>query len=505
MIDRGARLPPGRLVVVVLMAANAVSSADLYVAPQGSASGSGTLSRPFDLATALSGSVGGPGDVFWLHSGTYRLGHVATQVHGTAKRPITFRQLPGEHAQLVGSLSIWGKAGYLVFRDFELCSGVTHRLSRQKGTGFSPADLTNFVEGIQVYAPNISFINLLVHDSVRSGFYTASQATNTVIYGCLVYNAGWASRKEAEGHSYYLQGAGQISENLAFNSAGANFHVYANAQGVCLQNLILDGNIACGAGALQAVRPYRDWIVGVDSPSLKADNITLRDNMGYLMPNATTLSQVQLGRKQINGSITVSSNYWPQAITVNNWRRARVLGNVIVPQNSDCVVNLQGSLTKLAATWNDNLYYFPSALPFHIGSKCYSFTQWKTTTGYDRDSSWTTGPVTGTKIFVRPNRYAPGRAHIVVYNWDRLTKVAVDVGSVLPVGASYEVRNAEDFFAPPVRRGVFDGHPLELPMTHLTVAKPSCELKAPAPTGPTFNVFVLLPRAAKAAPMDVEP
>jgi hypothetical protein len=184
-------------------------------------------------------------------------------------------------------------------------------------------------------------------------------------------------------------------------------------------------------------------------------------------------------------------------MVVNNWSRGKIEGNVVLAQNSDYVVNLQESLTKLSATWNNNSYYSRSALAFQLGTRCYSFSQWKMATGYDGDSSWTTGRLTGTRIFVRPNRYESGRAHVVVYNWDRLPTVAVNVGSVLPVGATYEVRNAEDFFAAPVCSGVFDGHPLELPMTGLTVAKPLAELKGPEPTGPTFNVFVLLSKSSQ--------
>ena len=480
-----------------LFVSNVVSGADLYVAPDGFALGPGTVARPYDLVTALSGSVSKPGDTFWMRGGNYRIGHVATQICGTEKQPITFRSVPGENAQLMGSLTIWGKGSYLVFRDFEVCSGVTHRFSRQKGTGFSPRDLPNFLEGIQVYSPNISFINLLVHDSVRSGFYTSCEATNTLIYGCMVYNTGWASHTEAEGHSYYLQGAGEVSDNIAFNSTGANFHLYANGPGACLQNLTLDGNIAFGAGALQQARPYRDWIIGVDAPALKADNITLRNNMGYLTPNPTTLPQVQLGREQLNGYLALASNYWPQPLELNHWRRTDILGNFVMPLNSECVMDLKKGLTEPPAMWNHNFYYCRTPLPFQIRNKCYSFSQWRTATGYDRDSAWTTNPPTGTKIFVRPNRYVSGRANVVVYNWDRLARVAVNVGSVLSVGAIYEVRNAQDYFAPPVQSGVFDGHPLELPMTGLSVAKPMGGLKAPAPTGPTFNVFVLVPKPSR--------
>jgi hypothetical protein len=122
-----------------------------------------------------------------------------------------------------------------------------------------------------------------------------------------------------------------------------------------------------------------------------------------------------------------------------------------------------------------------------------SFSGWRNTTGYDSGSTCTSGNAVGAKIFVRPNQYEAGRANIIIYNWNNLSKVAVDVGSVLSPGSVYEVRNAEDFFAPPVLVGVFDGKQLELPMTGFTAAVPNGPMIAPAPTGPTFNVFVLLP------------
>ena len=206
-----------------------IPAADLYVAPNGTSSGPGTQSQPYDLVTALSGAVGQAGDTFWLRGGVHSIGHVDTQIHGASGRPITFRQMPGEHAAVVGSFTVWGNASYVVFRDFEFYSGDTRRLSSQSGAGFSPPDLPNFIVAIQSYAPNISFINLVVHDAVRSAIYTSHDAVNSLIYGCIVYNSGWVSPDNAEGHSYYLQGSGEISDNMAFNSAGANFHFLTSA------------------------------------------------------------------------------------------------------------------------------------------------------------------------------------------------------------------------------------------------------------------------------------
>src|SRR5712675_76224 len=162
-----------RMVPVVIFTAGTVWAADLHVTPNGHSFGSGTQDQPYDLVTALSGSVGKPGDTFWLHEGVYPIGNLETKLHGAPHQPITFRQMPGERVQVVGTLNLWDSIGFVIFRDFELYSGQVGRVSTQTGVGFKPTDLPNFTAGIQVYAPNFSFINLVVHDTVRSAFYTS--------------------------------------------------------------------------------------------------------------------------------------------------------------------------------------------------------------------------------------------------------------------------------------------------------------------------------------------
>ena len=440
-------------------------AADLYVAPNGTQKGEGTLTKPYDLPTALSGSVGRAGDTFWMKGGSYDVGHVTTQIRGARGKPITFRGMPGEHARVVGSLSLWGTGEYVVLRDFELTSGVSKRVSTQRGAGFKPTDLTNSFEGIQVYVPNCSFVNLVVHDSVRSGFYTSTEASNTLIYGCIVYSVGWASPDNAEGHSYYLQGPGEISENMAINSTGAGFHVYANGKGWCLRDITLEGNVAFGAGAIQNVRPYRDWIVGVDAPAVTADNICLRSNLGYVVPGSSTLKPVQLGREGTNGRLKLAGNYWPQGVVVKNWRTVTETDNLLAPEKSKFTPEIEEVVARLQRRVDQGI----------DSSKPNQFS--------------------GTMVFVRPNRFERGRANIVIYNWDGADKVTVNVRNVLSSGDNYEVRNAADFFGPPVAKGVFDGTALELPMKGLTVAKPmGGGVRTPPTTGPTFNAFVLLPR-----------
>jgi hypothetical protein len=96
-------------------------------------------------------------------------------------------------------------------------------------------------------------------------------------------------------------------------------------------------------------------------------------------------------------------------------------------------------------------------------------------------------------VFVNVNAYEPKRANIIVYNWSNDDNVFVNVSGVLSKGDVYEVRNAQDYFAPPVLTGKFTGNPLSLPMTNLTVAAPNGwpNTNTVPRTGTQFNVFVL--------------
>jgi hypothetical protein len=98
------------------------------------------------------------------------------------------------------------------------------------------------------------------------------------------------------------------------------------------------------------------------------------------------------------------------------------------------------------------------------------------------------------KVFVRPNLYQPGRADITVYNWAMADGVAVDIGKALPVGAEYEIRNAQNWHKGPVARGTCDGKPVRLPMVGMDPVQPigaDGYITREEMTGKGFNVFVL--------------
>jgi hypothetical protein len=123
----------------------------------------------------------------------------------------------------------------------------------------------------------------------------------------------------------------------------------------------------------------------------------------------------------------------------------------------------------------------------------FDYPGWTQTTGFDSQSQYLKGRPKGTQVIVRPNQYEPGRANLIVLNWDKLAEVAVDVSSVLTTGTPYEVRNVQDYFGATVLRGVYHGQPLRLPMTGLSIAQPVASRTALKPSGPELNVFILIP------------
>ena len=110
----------------------------------------------------------------------------------------------------------------------------------------------------------------------------------------------------------------------------------------------------------------------------------------------------------------------------------------------------------------------------------------------------------GLRVFVRPNKYEPGRANICVFNWDNLDSVPADVSKVLEPGDTYELRDVESFLGGPVARGTYDGKPVMLPMRLTEVTQPITRERHEH-TPPEFGAFVLLRTAAAKGPAATPP
>lgn len=434
-------------VVLVLGSASATLSANgpghtYFVAPDGLATNSGSITQPLDLATALSAeSPAKPGDTIWLRGGTY-YGAFNSVLTGTAGAPIVVRQYPGERAIIDGggvpasTLRVHG--AHTWYWGLEVMSSDPARVFYERVDTDTPnRPGPGRRTGVEVFGPNTKFINMIVHD-VRDGFVLRESAIDVEINGALTFFNGFVDAAGARGDGLLVQGrAGtrQIVDVISFanHSAGVNVNgESAHVEGVT------SFNNGVGSLAGSAVMKADNLLVGaVGKP---ADDIAVVANNLYHMSGAVA-SNATLGYDHShNGSLLMRDN-----------------------------IIAGGSVAMALEQW---------ASPTMSGNTIYSDSE----------------PRSATTVRVRPNRYERGRAHVTIFNWDHASAVAVDFSETgLAVGETFEIRDAQNYFGPPLLTATYTGMPIMVPLSNLPIGLPSGEMHfTPIHTAPEFGAFVVL-------------
>jgi Big-like domain-containing protein len=412
---------------------------DYYASPNGN--GNGSINNPWSLSTALASSAHG-GDTIWLRGGTYS-GSYTSYLTGSTTSPVIVRQYPGERAIIDGrssqdaALTINGS--YAWYWGFEVMNSDPTRILPTPGS-------VGRAFGVNLYGPHTKAINLIVHDT-GEGFSFWTPASDSELYGNIIYYNGWEGPDRGHGHGIYVQnqtGTKLMADNIVFDQFSFGLHAYA--EGGFINNLTMDGNISFNNGSA--------------SSSGYTNNIYLQ---------ATNVAQNPV----VNNNVT----YYTPSVgtgynTVGNCSNANVNNNYFV---SGYFAISMPSCTPVTMTGNT----FVGTVPGWITSS-YS------------GNTFSGG---GLKVIVRPNRYELGRANIAIFNWNHTPSVSVDISSAgLAVGQAYELRDAQNFLAGPVVTGFYSGAPISVPMTGLSMALPIGTMPAiPPHTSAEFGAYVLLP------------
>ena len=426
------------------LAPQASSGTSFYVAPDGSPDGDGSLARPWDLATALAQPAAvQPGDTIWLRGGAYS-GIFRSDLTGLPNTPITVRSYPREWAVIDTQAQTDDGDNFIVqgswanYRDLEL---TNTRTSNRSGSGF-------------VFAGNSQhnkFVNMIIHDLGNNTFRDGNE-----IYGSILYNNGVDGSGNA--HQLYTQNDDpgnpvRIVDSIVFNGFAFGMHAYAGGVGQ-LRGIQMIGSVWFNSGAAQSETGYRKdniLVGGVNG----AEEILLQENMTWAFSGRER--NVALGRYyEQNGAVTLLDNYLVgEDAFYNTWQ---------------------------PATMADNTFFIFDGGDSNVDAAHFPDNEYRNT------------PPHQNRVFIRPNIYEPGRAHIVVYNWELRDSVQIDLRGLLLEGDSYEVRNAQNYFAPPVAAGTYQGQPVTLRLAGLQPAQPiGPGLIEPSEyTGKSFNVFVLL-------------
>ena len=487
--------------LVILIAGPTLRASTHHVAPSGSREGDGSVQRPIDLQSALrnAASTIKPGDTVLLHGGTYSGSFIST-LRGTAEAPIVVRGAEGERVVIdcvptkpdeQPLFTIQGEHTHFI--GFEVTCSAPGRITQVKGS--HPPDIRR--GGINATGSHLKFINLIVHDTAQ-GFGHWSGGEGGEIYGCIIYNNGWLGPDRGHGHGIYAQnkaGTKRFVDNVIFNQFSYGIHLYGSDK-ASLEGFHVEGNAVFNNGS--AAGPDRRSPAILIGGGSAAARVAVISNFTYGGP-----AQFGYASDVLNQDIVIKDNYFAGPVSFKDWQQVEFTGNTVVAPGPLVRWDVRHISIVRTARVQDNSYVRTDSdrRPFAVAVQRrsnteMSFGQYQTVYNFDDNGRYAGGRPRGVKVFVRPNRHETGRAHVIVYNWDRLDEVEVDLSAAgLKAGQRFELRSVQDPFAPALLAAVYEGKPITVPMTRpVAAARPvGMPEHQPPVTEPEFGVYLLLP------------
>jgi hypothetical protein len=434
-------------------AVNGAGGHPFFAAPappagRGSRSGDGSRERPWDLATALASERVRGGDTVWLEPGVYR-GPFASRLTGSRGRPVVVRGDPGRRVALDGEgardpvLTING--GFTVYRDFEVFN------SRPSAA----TDSSNVV----ARGPGTRLVDLVIHDASSQGIGLWSEAPDSAVEGCLLFDNGRHVNKDHGIYSQNRDGAKAIRGNVIVRSRAYGIHVYGSGA-ARLDNFCVEGNVLLDNGALVAGSSRSNAIFGGSAPMR---SLEVRDN--DFIETAGGNTNVRLGYGGDARGLDVRGNRFvggDPAVFVDGWKAPiRFDGNVVAGP-----------------------------------------VRWRDTEEADRSRAFAERASLAPQVFVRRDPYDPGRARILVYRPrdGGPASISVDLAPYLPHGAPFTIADALDWSGPPAVASTYSGGEVAIPLHGPRPIRPAGleAAEVAPPETPAASVFLL--RAGGARP-----
>ena len=291
--------------------------------------------------------------------------------------------------------------------------------------------------GVTSTCSGCRFINLVIHDHSSDGLGMWADGPDQEAYGNIIFGNGFYGQSAGHSaHGIYGQnrtGTQQILDNIIFDQFGYGIHVYGSDQ-AALNNFTIDGNTAFnnGMGLEFGMSGGMDYQVGGEVP---LEKLVFTHNNSYRSASLRSEYTARLGYDwgPLNYDGTITDNYFVGPVLIVRW------GSVNAERNS----------------------IFRGTVP------------------------------TQTRVVVQANKYERGRANVVIYNWGHQGAVSVDLSNVLRPGEPFEVRNAQNFYGPPIISGSYAGGAVDIP---LGGAQPSRSItgRPSASTGTEFAALVVL-------------
>ncbi len=478
-----------RLIIILtfLIAVQVIDAGSFYVMTAGSPSGNGSITKPWDLQTALKQPTKiNAGDTIWIYEGTY-VGEFVSRLTGKNNAPIIVRNVPGNRVvidgvgsgDLDGILQIEGE--YAWYYGLIITNSSTARLEY-----LGDVDDT---DGVCILGENNKLINCIIHNCGGNGIGFWSTALDSEIYGCIIYNNGSIGDDRGHGHGIYGQngtGTRLIRDNILFNSFGLGIHIYS--EGGSIQGFTIEGNMMFNNGLPGNDFLERHILVGGGQP---ADRIFIKSNYLFNRPDYYAKAGIQLGYKAANVNAECSNNYMGNCnfYVIKKWNSVKFSGNSVFSSSSSMQLISFDNFQNISNPYfNYNQYrngLFESQ----------SFDAWKASSGQDKNSTYSSKLPDKTEYILRKNYYESGRANLVIYNWGKQNTVNVDLSGFLANGSEYKIYDVSNYNAGPISSGTYNGGTIGISMLLSKVELPYGNIPDKARfkhTAPDYGVFLIV-------------
>lgn len=536
---------------------------DVWVSTTGTFDGSGSYTDPLDAQSGLNGGlVLTGGRIVFKNSATPYLNKFRVRVSGgsTVINPL----FPYANRVRIVPESLWGVTIDAETRGFEsgnLAAGVFHLDGSFLDLGFfkltstcprrllmnyispgnspilNPDGTTQQITGVFDEGIGNRVYHNIMYDLHGDGIDSFVASSQSEYKNNLIFNNGWysprdanalaESRMERNGHSIYtqndmLKGSKLIQQNIILNMIGFPMKVGGRSASK-LDNYTLVKNVMSSSGGfydvggndagaknlhIEGEMTYKDsLIIGYDAIS-DAD-VTVKDC--YLVGYEAALQILDFNRIFANNN-HVTSYPTTQSATVGY----RINPGYTYAQSQIFKNHYNRNST---AAWSHR--YNIGGRPNMLES---NFADYKAATGWDSAPApnASTFADNGTNLnmpTVNEIRYNPTKeflnncGFVVVWNWQNLATVSLNLSSILDPNAQYEIRSAFNFFAGAITSGTYTGGNVTLPMTQAGGMPPMAEpydpnnyfdaypaVTAKPEPSPQFAVFMILPTTDAPAP-----
>lgn len=417
-----------------------------WVAVDGLLAGDGSYGHPWPLEKVLYDAQ--PGWTVWIRAGTYRyFEQTGAKAAGAADAPIQYRAVPGERVIFDGASSSEASteffgASYTHFYGIELTSSARKSMAQPNTASPQIGNVGGWA--FPTRRIGAKFINGFIHGT--SGGISGDGSDE--VYGTAIWNVGFDSFDRIHGggsysrhHDYAMGGTKLYADNLFGAVVRYGMHSWGeeNSEFTWRGNAFYNGQQIAWDNA-----PTTNSVIENNYWSPLSGRVSL--GYRYFIPGPAV-------RNNVFGDVQL------KASSVQEFTGNRIVkGALFYPHSSDCTLG--------SSTIARNEYYLTTKMPVGADGGCvssrYTFDQWQAL-GHDIDGAASASLPTGTWTYVRPNAYEPGRANVVIYNWDELDLVDVDLSSVLNAGDGFEISGILDPLTP-ILSGIYEGGSVAISM-----------------------------------------